>query len=151
MRAPTARVTRVVRQPATPGKEDQALLAPAPALPLLACLLERVSARVKASNSSNHPSSPRASPIHRHQPCTIHHPSHPHPSILLPVPPSPHRYADTCDSACQAVHTNPTQSTPAAPRGGAASVTTAHPPRCCCLSPSISRRLRSAQGALTTA
>jgi hypothetical protein len=137
------------RPPASNARRRRPSAAGSPALPLLAC------------SRGCQPGSRQS----QHLPPTIHLPSilptrliptSPSPSLChspsTPIhPPSPHRYADTCDFACQAVHTNPSQSTSAAPRGGAAPVTTAHPPRCCRLPPSISRRLRSAQGALTTA
>ena len=150
MQPATARVTRVwLWLAATPPlKTKRCSLARQLCLCLLA-LSRGLSARVKASISLQ-PS------IHSILPTRLI-PTSPSPSTCpspsTPIhPPSPHRYANTGDFACQAVHTNPSQTTPAAPRGGAASVITAHPPRCCCcLPPSISRRSRSAQGALTTA
>lgn len=120
---------------------------------LPACSLARVSARVTASiclqPSNIHPAhAPNTHPLrHRHHPALPHPPPIPpsirHRRIATPTPPATLR--------AKPVHTNPSQITPAAPRGGAASVTTAHPPTCGCLPPSISRRSRSAQGALTTA
>ena len=70
---------------------------------LPACSLARVSARVTASiclqPSNIHPAhAPNTHPLrHRHRPALP--PSTPHPSIH---PPSPHRYANTSDFACQA-------------------------------------------------
>ena len=141
------------------GAEDQALLARqlSSALLCFACLLSRagVSARVTASiclqPSNIHPAhAPNTHPRrHRHHPALpINQPTPIHPSAFA-ASLRQHHLRLCVPSPCIPIHSS--QITPAAPRGGAATVTTAHPPTCCCLPPSISRRSRSAQGALTTA
>ena len=127
MQPATARVARVWRWlPATPAQKTKrcaALLCFA----CFACLLSRVAASISPQPVPPSILPTRLIPTLPPPPLLPPPPARPLPSTPPPVRlPSPHRYANTCDFACQAPAYNPARITPAAPRGDAASVTTAH-------------------------